>query len=167
MWKTAVIAAALGGFLAISGSPACAGILVGDSTECGPVSRPPSPFTAPAGGSTYALNVEVDYCVYAALRRELFDLSFGSGADPSHGTQYVYAYQILNNLARLSVADAGLRYLFEHGAEPDETSRPPTWGSWPLPEGGGHGSSTHFPGRRDVELGQVDVRAEPLAVQFL
>ena len=45
--------------------------------------------------ATPSLYLNVDYCVYAP---GAFDLTFGSGADPSHGTQYVYAYQILNDI---------------------------------------------------------------------
>jgi len=42
------------------------------------------------------LFVDVEYNVYAPGPD--FETSFGTGTDPSHGAQYVYAYQILNNV---------------------------------------------------------------------
>ena len=92
MWRTAVIAAALGGFLAIFGSPACAGLIATDSHGM-PGWKGTVLFT---DSVTHYLYLNVDYCVYAPGQ---FDLSsFGSSADPSNGARYVYAYQILNNL---------------------------------------------------------------------
>lgn len=74
MWRTAVIAAAFGGFLAISGSPACAGIIAGDSNGMpgwqGTVLYTASPY----------LVADVDYCVYAPGE---FGLSFGSMPTPA------------------------------------------------------------------------------------
>jgi len=40
-----------------------------------------------------SMNAEVDYAVYAPGQ---FNLTFGSGADPSNGARFVYAYQIHN-----------------------------------------------------------------------
>ena len=42
------------------------------------------------------LFVDVEYNVYAPGPD--FETSFGAGKDPSNGAQYVYAYQILNNV---------------------------------------------------------------------
>ncbi len=65
------------------------------------------------GVFTLALEVNVDYAVYAP---GYFDASFGTANDPSDGSQYVYAYQILNNqggnvpLASFSVGFANSQY---------------------------------------------------------
>ena len=45
------------------------------------------------GHTTFSLSSDVDYAVYAPGK---FDLSFGSAADPSNGSQYVYAYQLFD-----------------------------------------------------------------------
>ncbi len=47
--------------------------------------------TATAG--SLSISMDIQYAVFAPGQ---FDLSFGAGADPSGGTQYVYAYQFYN-----------------------------------------------------------------------
>jgi hypothetical protein len=44
-------------------------------------------------GTIFEISASVQYAVYNPGK---FDLSFGAGADPSNGTQYVYAYQVFN-----------------------------------------------------------------------
>ena len=44
-----------------------------------------------------SVNVDLDYAVYAPNpEASHFDATFGAGADPSDGTEYVYAYQAFN-----------------------------------------------------------------------
>lgn len=54
----------------------------------------PFDYSKTYGSFTFALEVNVDYAVYAPGS---FAASFGTANDPSDGTQYVYAYQLLNN----------------------------------------------------------------------
>ena len=53
-------------------------------------------------GEGYWINADVDYAVYARNEGDsYFDMTFGTGADPSDGADFVYAYQVFN-LASLS-----------------------------------------------------------------
>ncbi len=49
--------------------------------------------TITATAASLSISTNIQYAVYAPGK---FDLSFGAGADPSGGTQYVYAYQYYN-----------------------------------------------------------------------
>ena len=50
----------------------------------------------------YNVNADVDFAVYAPnLGNSNFDQTFGPGADPSGGADFVYAYQVFN-LASMS-----------------------------------------------------------------
>ena len=53
--------------------------------------------TDPNNPNNAVLLVNVDYCVYAPGQ---FSLSFPAWDDPTDGTQYVYAYQIFNDVDR-------------------------------------------------------------------
>ena len=77
---------------------------------------------------------------YWCLRRcggRSFGLSFGSGADPSGGTQYVYAYQILNNVVPSWWPTPDPVIYLSVGLKPDEYLQVANLGFVPSPEGGG------------------------------
>ena len=52
---------------------------------------------------TFQLSANVDFAVYEP---GAFDITFGIGADPSGGAEYVYAYQIHNHLTDTSTISA-------------------------------------------------------------
>jgi hypothetical protein len=91
MRRTTIIFAMIGVLLAIFAGPARAGLIAGDLNG---LSDWQGTVHFEAAPSLY-LYLDVDYCVYAPGQ---FGLSFGTSADPSGGSRYVYAYQIFNNL---------------------------------------------------------------------
>ena len=91
-WEVLALALALAW---ITGSPAQAGILVGDAhAMAGWDGSVPLSTTYSSPPSLYSLNAVVDYAVY---KPGYFNLSF-PGDDPSAGARYVYAYQFFNNV---------------------------------------------------------------------
>ena len=67
-------------------------------------------------GTTFLISANVDYGVYAPGK---FDLSFGAGADPSGGTQFVYAYQVFNTGANDVNTVANPISIFTEGLGPN------------------------------------------------
>jgi hypothetical protein len=76
---------------AILGTSAKAGILATDINALSSF-RGSQTYTADVAGLSFSAQVE--YAVYQPGPG--FNLTFGAGADPSGGTQYVYAYQLSN-----------------------------------------------------------------------
>ena len=87
LWRLVVTVMAV--LLALSGTAAAAP-LVSDPNAM-PVWQGTQQFNDTWGGAT--LQVDVEYAVYAPGKYGL------SGTDPTGGTQFVYAYQIFNDLA--------------------------------------------------------------------
>jgi len=79
------------GALLMYATAAQAGPLPSDPNALGGFSQGTTAFIGTNGPLTIKSNVE--FAVYAPGK---FDLSFGAGADPSGGSQYVYAYEVFN-----------------------------------------------------------------------
>jgi hypothetical protein len=80
----------IGGALLVTHSAAHAGILATDPNSIAAF-RGTTNFTATMAPFTF--HAAVDHGVYAP---GTFNTTFGAGADPSNGTQFVYAYQMFN-----------------------------------------------------------------------
>ncbi|MGB3086833.1 MAG: PEP-CTERM sorting domain-containing protein [Phycisphaerae bacterium] len=70
-------------------------------------------FNAYDAGLDATLQVDVEYAVYAPSQYEK------SGTDPSSGTEYVYAYQVFNDLAG-NVPVSSFSVGLDAGADPDD-----------------------------------------------
>jgi PEP-CTERM motif len=101
--RLACLALALG--VAMSATNAQAGPLPLDPNAIWHGTSAPLFFSISGGGTTFEISASVQYAVYNPGK---FDLSFGAGADPSNGSQYVYAYQVYNTGANgpTTVAEA-------------------------------------------------------------
>jgi hypothetical protein len=98
----ATIVLMVAGLVALAAGSAGAGLIAGDVNGL-PAWQGTVHFQA-----TPSLFLDVDYCVYAPGD---FGDSFGAAADPSGGTQYVYAYQILNDLPNHPAPDPTKDYV--------------------------------------------------------
>lgn len=69
--------------------------------------------------ASFAVEADVDFAVYApSPGASNFDATFGLGADPTGGTEYVYAYQVFN-VTTGSISDTITE--FQIGLDGDET----------------------------------------------
>ncbi len=82
-------------WLLVTGGVATAGILETDPNALGEYRGMVHLEGAFLGGRV--VSVDLEFAVYAPDDEgSLFDATFGSGADPSGGTEFVYAYQVFN-----------------------------------------------------------------------
>jgi hypothetical protein len=77
-------------------------------------------FSVVAGPTTFEISANVDYAVYNPGK---FNLSFGAGADPSGGTQYVYAYEVFNTGANGPNTAAQPISIFTEGLGPNANAQ--------------------------------------------
>ena len=82
-------------------APATAGVLATDANAM--VGWKGSTNFADSLMGFFFINADVDFAVYAPnAGNSNFDATFGAGADPTNGAEYVYAYQIFNGMSGVS-----------------------------------------------------------------
>lgn len=81
--------------------PASAGVLQSDPNAIGPFTGITNMSASFMG--MFSANADVEFAVYAPnAGASNFDATFGTGADPTNGAEFVYAYQVFNLTALAS-----------------------------------------------------------------